>query len=140
LDSGRRFATERLSAADPAKLPYSFVYDGRPSSEVLATWQRSEKTESLDGARTRRTVAYTDPQTGMQVRCEAVECIDFPTVEWTLFFRNTGRTETPILENVQALDIAWQRAGEDEFLLHHAAGSQANRSDYGPRETVLPLN
>ncbi len=140
LALARRFATERLSAADPSKLPYSFVYGGRPSSEILATWQRSEETESLDAARTRQIITYTDPQTGLQLRCEAVEYLGFPTVEWTLYFRNTGKAETPILESIQALDIAWQRTGDPEFLLHHGAGSQANRSDYAPRETVLLPN
>ena len=45
---------------------------------------------------------------------------------------------SPILENIQALDRRWQRGGEGEFLLHHAVGSPATKSDYGPRETPLP--
>jgi len=164
MDAAKRFATEKLASADPASIPFSFVYGGKPSGELLKTWQRSQKTESVDPGEkgdsphlceapsgpsrqmgtvpffpgTKRTITYADPQTGLQVRCEAIEYRDFPTVEWTLYFRNTGAADTPILENVQALDTTWQRPGDQEFLLHHAAGSQANRSDYGPRETPLP--
>ena len=35
----------------------------------------------------------------------AVEYHDFPTVEWTLYFKNTGTADTPILEDIQALDV-----------------------------------
>jgi alpha-galactosidase len=138
MDAAKRFAAERLWSPDATNAPFSFVYGGRPSSQLLKAWQRSEKTENLDPTRTKRTVTYTDPETGLQVRCEAIQYGDFPTVEWTLYFRNTGASDTPILENVQSLDTTWQRTGDREFLLHHAAGSQANRSDYAPRETPLP--
>ncbi|NUQ64463.1 MAG: hypothetical protein HUU20_18510 [Pirellulales bacterium] len=62
---------------------------------------------------------------------------DEPVVEWTLFFRNTSTSDTPVLENIQALDTAWRRGAGQEFLLHHAAGSQAKPSDYAPRESPL---
>jgi alpha-galactosidase len=138
MTSVKRFATEHLSSVQAANLPYSFVYGGRPSNELLPGWTRQEKNDILDSSRTQRTVVYTDPQTGLEVRCIAVEYQDFPVVEWTLYFRNTAGADSPLLENVQALDVGWQREGEQEYLLHHAAGSQANRSDYGPRETPLP--
>ncbi len=140
LGLSSHFAASVLGAADSKGLPYSFVYGGRPSSELLAGWQRKETTQALDPTRSKRTITCTDSQTGLELRCEAVVYTDFPAVEWTLYFRNTGESETPILENVQALDFAWERTGEREFLLHHAAGSQANRSDYAPRETILAAN
>jgi alpha-galactosidase len=138
LDAAKRFAAEKLASADPSRLPFSFVYGSKPSSELLKTWQRQEKSETLDASRAKRTVLYTDPQSGLQVRCEAVEYRDFPTVEWTLYFRNAATAESPILEQVLSLDAAWQRGGDQEFLLHHAVGSPANRNDYGPREKPLP--
>ncbi|MDP7288944.1 MAG: hypothetical protein QGH94_13225, partial [Phycisphaerae bacterium] len=45
----------------------------------------------------------------------------------------------PILQDIQPLDVTWQRGGDCEFLLHHAVGSPANGSDYGPLQTPLPL-
>jgi alpha-galactosidase len=138
LNAARQFAADKLCGKDPAGLPFSFVYDGKSSSELLKTWQRKEAREDVDAARTKRVIEYVDPQSRLQLRCEAIEYRDFPVVEWTLYFRNASNIETPILENVQALDATWQRSAEAEFVLHHAAGSQANRSDYGPRETPLP--
>ena len=138
MQTAKQFLAERLLSTDPAGLPFSFVYGGRPSRELLKGWQRSEKSENVDPARTKRTVQYADPHSGLRLRCEAIQYRDFPTVEWTLHFHNAAESNTPILEKVEALDATWQRGADSEFLLHHAAGSQANRSDYAPRETPLP--
>jgi alpha-galactosidase len=132
IDAARGFTAEKLMSAGAANLPFSFVYAGKPSGELLKTWQRNAKSEDLDANRRRTNVEYFDPKTGLQVRCKAIEYHDFPTVEWTLYFKNTGAADTPILEKVLSLDTAWQRSGDREFLLHHAVGSPANRSDYGP--------
>ncbi len=138
METAARFAADRLLSADPDRLPFSFVYAGKPSKDLLKAWQRSESTETLDACRTQRVITYRDPTTGLEARCVAIVYSDFPTVEWTLHFKNTGSADTPVLENIQALDAAWQRDGGSEFLLHHAVGSPANRSDYGPLETRLP--
>jgi alpha-galactosidase len=117
--------------------PFAFVYDGRPSSDLLRTWRATHDTEKLDAQRTRHTLTYLDPATGLQIRWVLVAYADFPTVEWTLFFKNTGSADTPILEKVQALDLEIERSETGEFLLHHHVGSPANGNDYGPLETPL---
>jgi alpha-galactosidase len=70
----------------------------------------------------------------------AVEYHDFPTVEWTLYFRNDGKRPTPILEQIQAIDTQFERSAEGEFLLHHGKGSTASTTDYEPLETELARN
>ena len=120
-------------------LPISFVYDGKPSGELLPNWKLHRESKKLDPQRTEHTLTYTDPKSGLVLRCVAIEYRDFPTVEWTLYFKNTGAADTPILENIQALDAAWQRGPLGEFLLHHDVGSPANKSDYGPlRDAAWP--
>ena len=123
-------------------LPFAFVYDGKPSSELLKDWKAERRERVAEGRQPRaderdHEVVWTDPKTGLQVRCVTVEYQDFPTVEWTLYFKNTGATDTPIIEKIQALDIELDRGDTGEFLLHHAVGSPANGSDYGPLETTL---
>lgn len=123
-----------LEAGTP---PFSFTYDGHPSSELLSSWTCARTSSVLDDTRMQYVVTYTDPKTGIELRCAAIEYLDFPTVEWTLYFKNTGAKETPILEKIQALDLGMERGDTGEFVLHHNTGSPANGSDYGPIDTKL---
>jgi alpha-galactosidase len=125
------------SAAPHAGPPFSFVYDGKPSAELLPQWKVQRDTKQLDGQRTQHTVSYTDPGTGLEVRAVAVEYLDFPTVEWTLHFRNGGAADTPILESILPLDTGYQGGPTGTFLLHHNVGSPANQTDFGPLLTPL---
>ena len=69
---------------------FSFTYDGKPSAELLGTWKLKRASRPLDDQRTEHTLTYTDPKTGLELRCVGVEFRDFPAVEWTLHFKNTG--------------------------------------------------
>jgi alpha-galactosidase len=117
--------------------PFSFVYGGRPSAELLPTWRLQRGERQLDEDRTERTLAYSDPATGLIVRCVAVEYHDFPTVEWTLYLRNDGTADSPILEDIRSLDLGLQRGHYGEFVLHHAVGSPCQPNDYQPLASPL---
>jgi alpha-galactosidase len=122
------------------ELPFSFVYKGKPSTELLKAWKLERSSRQLDAQRTERTLGWTDPQTGLQVRCVAVEYADFPNVEWTLYFRNTGAKDTPILENVLALDTRIEKNRVGDFLLHHNKGTFVRADDFEPLTTTLKPN
>lgn len=126
-----------VDEAPETGVPFSFQYDGKPSSGFLPTWERNETTATLDAARTQRTITWTDPQTGLVLRCVSVEYADFPTVEWTLHFKNAGDHDTPVLSEILALDAGFGRGGQGDYLLHHWAGSTATMDDYRPLETPL---
>ena len=117
--------------------PFSFVYGGTKSTELLKTWNLKRSSRELDSNRTEYTLVYSDPKTGLQLRCVGIEYRDFPTIEWTLYFKNTATTDTPILENIQALDMRVERNGDGEFTLHHNKGTPLTPSDYEPYETPL---
>ncbi len=116
---------------------FSFVYDGKPSSELLKTWKLERSSRRLDENRTERLLKWSDAKTGLQVRCVAVEYADFPTVEWTLHFKNNSTKDTPILSDIQAVDMQVERTGESEFVLNHNAGDDNVPQSYEPRRSVL---
>lgn len=120
-----------------SELPLSFVYGGHSSDDLLATWPKKVANQKLDSSRTRHTLTWTDPQTGLEVRCVAVEYRDFPVVEWTLFFTNRGRSNTAILENIQALDANFERGGAGEFVLHGNKGDWCAPQSYEPYQITL---
>ena len=141
-----------------AAYPFSFVYDGKSSREFLDSWKKSSETK-IDGDKKFRTLTFDSIDGGLQVRCEGIEYLDFPTVEWKLFFKNTGKTDTAMIENILPLDTTFTRdifvaAGvsywdpefgtvqrnnrKNEFLLHHFVGAPTRIDDYLPLETPLP--
>lgn len=108
-----------------AKAPFSFSLDSRPVD--LATWKLQT---SKNGATT--TDVYTDPAAGIAVTCRATEYRDYPTVEWTLTFKNTGRTDSPILSRIRPMDFDVQRPDQGEFVLHYNAGDSSVAESYQP--------
>lgn len=125
------------AAAKEGRLPFSFVYDGKPSSQVMKAWTLQRKVRRLDETRTEHLVTWTDPKTGLAVRCVAIQYQDFPTVEWTLSFRNRGPTATPILQDIQALDASLLAEVAGGIVLWHQPGSLMNQEEYRPLETPL---
>jgi alpha-galactosidase len=117
--------------------PFSFTYGGKPSSELLRQWGGQRSVEQLDAERTQYTTTFRDPGTGLVVRWIGVEYHNYPVVEWTVYFENTGSADTPILENIQGIDTWLQRRSEGEFVLHHFRGSPAGPTDFEPFETKL---
>lgn len=124
-------------AAYSTDLPFSFVYDGKPSAELLKQWKSERSTRKLDDLRTERTLTWTEATSGLQVRCVAVDYADFPTVEWTLHFKNTGTTDTAVLSDILALNTDLTRNGGREFLLHHHKGTFVRVDDFEPLTTTL---
>jgi alpha-galactosidase len=98
--------------SDKAQLLFSFAYDRQGSSALLKAWPKKTEKKQLDGVRTEHIVRWTDPKTGLQVRMEALEFVNSPVVEWTAYFKNNGKTDGPMLEYVQALDVSFSVAGD----------------------------
>ena len=129
-----------LETARPS-LPFSFVYGGRASEDLLQAWPKDRETTRIDTAR-RRTMTWTDPASGLEVRCVAVDYADFPAAEWTVYFKNNGKQNTPVLEKIQGLDVTLERGQETqkEFVLHYWKGDTSAPDLYQPLERTLVAN
>ncbi len=160
MDEARRWAATRFESPSPDP-PFSFIYGGRPSRELLGTWELERTEEKLDEQRTQRVLSYTDPDTGLQVTCEATVYSGYPAVEWVVYFSNQGDQDTSIVADVQALDVEFTRAGPEtilerrwnelagewemreaviepgEFTVHHAQGGHPGMDAYEPLEDAL---
>ncbi len=138
----RRWAHEHLTgqALSTDALPFSFVYDDKPSSELLASWPHQHATLVLDNGHRHRTDRWTDPQTGLQIRCVMVEFADYPAVEWTVYFKNTGDSNTAILEQIQGIDTRFERDAESEYVLHGNTGDSCTADSFAPFSQTLDAN
>lgn len=120
------------------KPPFSFIYDGRASEAFLPNWNREEKGGPEDGGRGSRIVSWADTQTGLKVTATIVTFKDLPAAEWVLRFENTGTADTPILENVQALDgLLHSRPPAQELILRQINGSDASERDFVPSQRMV---
>jgi alpha-galactosidase len=127
---------QNLTSSDTA--PFSFVYGGKSSDEFLKAWTKKSDTKKLDDVRTQHTFSWTDPATGLEVRCIAVDYADFPTVEWTLYFKNTGNQDSPILSKIQAIDTRIDATDQEKCILHYNAGTTVTAADFEPLKADLP--
>lgn len=147
----------RLIAGDPDLPPFSFTYGSRPSAEILKDCKVERSLRKIAETRTEYTSIYTHPS-GLLVRCVGVSYSDFPTVEWTLSFKNTGSSDSPIIENIRSLDVhlarpgAGARSDANEYVLHYTRGTmiidydinrgylideRASRHDFEPLSKAL---
>jgi len=121
-------------------LLFSFEFGGHPSDEWLALWPKKIAKKKLDAARTQHTTTWTDKPSGLEVRCVAVAYSDFPAVEWTVYFKNTGDHDTPILQNIQGLDATLLRGPTGEFALNGWKGDTFAPNLYEPWTEALITN
>jgi alpha-galactosidase len=154
--AGLRFLAAPLTMAEPlalekrigirilselADVPWSFNLAGQPAAQALADWRCSKMSEPIGAGRRQHTVIYTDPATSLELRCVAIEYLEFPVIEWTLHFMNGGVDVSPVISDLRPLDLTVRgKTPEQVFVLHHAKGSRAERDDYRPYRTVLEVD
>ncbi|OHB85913.1 MAG: hypothetical protein A2V98_14585 [Planctomycetes bacterium RBG_16_64_12] len=134
-------AATRIAPLQPGP-PFSFVYGGEKSADLLPRWKRTAGSSATSSSVVKYRVTYSDPNTGLEVRAEMAAFRDFPAVEWVLYLKNTGAVDTPILEDVLPLDVrlpASAESGEDP-ILHHARGAVCSIDDFAPVTTRLGPN
>ncbi|MCL5096869.1 MAG: alpha-galactosidase [Candidatus Omnitrophica bacterium] len=134
-----QWATEHL-LSERQELPFSFIYDGRPSARLLAGWPMTMRKDNLDPSRTQFTLVWHDPQTALEVKCVAVGYADYPAFEWTVFFKNTGTGPTPILKDIQGLDAHFEFGAKGEFVLNGIKGDWCAAESYEPYRLPLRTN
>lgn len=152
VDSGRYDRTLDLG------FPFSFVYDGKSSSEFLNEWNLERSVSDVVDGKVERVLTFTEPKGRLQARCRVVDYVDYPFVEWTVDFKNLSDEDSPIIENVKPIDMIVGRdfferrphSGwdpdcgdadrwnlEHEFKLHYSKGSPFSPDDYMPYTQLM---
>lgn len=137
MADSRQWAAEHFEGTATLAAFFSFNYDGKPSAELLPTWDFGKETRRLDDQRIEYRLTWTDPRTGVVLRCVGTEYRDLPSVEWTLFFQNKGDKSAPILENILPLNTTLCRNEGGEFVLRANKGDFCAPESYQPSEHTL---
>jgi alpha-galactosidase len=118
--------------------PFSFVYAGKPSASLLPTWQRTEETAPSDGGEVHR-ITWIDSATQLKVVAEVRTFTDYPALDWVVTFTNDGKSDTPIIDQIEALD--WTRpapATQPEYESWY--GGNGGGDDFNPGQRDLDGN
>jgi len=128
-----------VTAEHAADIPFSFLYDGKPSADFLNTWQKESCSKSLDADRKQITTSWTCPETGLKVMCEVICYSDFPANDWVLYFENVGEANTPIISQLRTLDVTLKApiSKETPYLLHTTNGAPSNTTDWATSTVIL---
>ena len=120
--------------------PFSFVYGGKNSESFIKNWKFS--TEIIQAAEPNTEVSvytYSDKQSGLVVKCTVTSFTDFPAVEWVVNFINTSGKNSAIIEKAAAINNDFNAPEGGTFILHHAKGSNAERSDFQPYDDRMQI-
>lgn len=119
---------------DPADLPISFSLDGKSIAGIPAEWEPSVRRRRIDANIIETVIEGDDGKTGLHVRVECAEYLDYPVAEWVAWFSNKGRKPTPVIRDILAMDGMF--AGSSP-VLHHCNGDFYSEKGYTSQETPL---
>ncbi|MFA5858501.1 MAG: alpha-galactosidase [Elusimicrobiota bacterium] len=121
------------------KLPFSFVYNGKKSDSLLQNILVDVKVTDCENKK-RITFSFPIPDSTILLTCVLVKYTDYPIVEWTLYFKNTGTTDSALISDIMPINAGFGVRETDpvpEFVLHHHTGSPCSQDDYRPHRTLL---
>lgn len=125
-------------AAPVGGLPFSFVYDGKHSSEFINDWKREIQDEQLSETTLRRLVTLTDPSSGLEVQAVCTIYLDTAGVDWTVHFTNRGDRDTPVVEQVRAVDATVDIGLGTHVVIHRLNGAPCLPDDWMPFDQAVP--
>ena len=123
--------------ARKTELPFSFVYGGRSSDDLLAGWPKETFSRTLDAFRTEHTVRWIEAKSGLEVRSSRSSIMIFRLSNGRFISRTPARRTRRYLENIQALDTRFEAEGGGEFVLHGNKGDWCAPQSYEPYATPL---
>ncbi len=119
------------------RVPFSFLYADKYSSDFLESWEYKTNSFLLEKNKIQHNFFWSDYKTGLEVRCEAIEYFDYPVIEWIVYYKNTGTKNTPVLKDIQGLDVTFLQSRETDFVLHGIKGDFCTSDSFEPYNDTL---
>ena len=138
FDAAQRFGG--ASVQEAMQCPFSFVYGEQASADLLRSWPVERVAGESDGEREVEVVRWREAASGLECRWEVTRFLDFPVVEWVVYFKNSGTAETRIIKDIQALDCGLPLARDKGAQVHYAKGSECRLDDFAPQVASLGPN
>ncbi|MCX7590807.1 MAG: alpha-galactosidase, partial [Kiritimatiellae bacterium] len=121
--------------SSPAAIPISFNLGSEPVSGIPETWKPNLLRRRIDARLVETIFEGHAPDAGLKLRVECLEYLDYPVLEWTVWLGNVGSEPTPIVNDLWALDAAFEGTNP---VLWHCNGDFCSPDGYTEEETPLP--
>lgn len=128
--SGKEYAlTDAVVSRMTSEVPFSFRYNGISSRDFLDSWTfNHEKLDALDDL-----YSWTDPKTRLTVSAQVRRFDKFAAADWVLRFTNEGTENSALIEDVQALDGAFEYGFEHtDAAIHTLTGDFCDENSWLP--------
>ena len=118
--------------------PFSFEYNGIISSVFITSWNYSASDRILED-RILRTAVYSDPLTGLEIRAVVNIYTLSPGIDYTIYLKNNGSSDTPIISDLKALDLRIKDADlSNGCMLHRLRGTE--NSNFFSFDDFMPVD
>ncbi len=117
-------------------IPFDFQYGERNARTFFRDSEMTLSTITRDSSKTIHHAVFRDRITQLELALELIAYTDFPAVEWLWRIRNQGAEDTPILQDIQALDMIWAIQAPEK-VLHHSLGSDCTLNDFLYKKTPI---
>ena len=117
--------------------PFTYLLDGLPGVGALGEWDAGKRRRET-GDWTVRYMKWRDARTDLQVRAEVTAWICAPGTEWVVWIENRGKQDSPVIGDLQAMDLELPALDPSApVVVHHAAGDFGDGRSFLPAETPL---
>ena len=119
----------------PTELPFSFIYNGRPVHEVISSWTHKSTCEQVGELMT-ITAEWQDPDTALCVVADVKVFTKYAAVDCVLHIENPGDADSPLIENIQTVDISLKTDSREATpVLHQLHGDSCGGMSFAPFDT-----
>jgi alpha-galactosidase len=132
MEKRQAWLTPLLSRA--SELPITFTLDGERIRGIPQSWNPTAVRRQIDANLVETVFEGVDPRSGLQLRVECTEYLDYPVVEWVAWLTNTGSAATPIIRDLLALDASFSGSSP---TLYHCNGDFYSETGYTPELTAI---
>ena len=132
MQQSRTWLGGKLSA--PQSLPFSFIYDGHKITGIPQAWNPFTQTRRIDANLIVSVVTGKDPVTGLIVRAELTQYLDYPVAEWVVWLMNYSSQPSALIQDLLVLDGVFEGASP---VLDHSNGDYYSVDGYTPLVTSL---
>jgi alpha-galactosidase len=109
--------------------PFSFLYNGDESTEILSQWDVQESTRHGARGVIEYTTVYSDPNSDLVLTVVTTK-YDANSAAWVLKLKNTGSADTPIIDSLLPLDASLSSIQPSMRQLQYSNGGHSEEDAF----------